>query len=201
MRLFVSIAVPAPIRDALAAFQSHLAGSCTDSDIRWTRPDHIHLTLEFLGEVAPDRLPPLAETIRVACAPCSPLTLRLGPPGAFPHLQRPRILWVGVESLDRGLFVLQERLHSSIGSFAQSLEKRPFHPHLTLARVKHLAANAATALQHHLMAWTPPAQQPWDVNAVELMRSHLHAHGSNYERLSLAPLCGALHAPVAPHGS
>ena len=67
------------------------------SGVRWSRPEQLHLTLKFVGDIDTRALPQLCDSVRAACAACPPFSLQLRGVGAFPKHKPPRVLWVGVE--------------------------------------------------------------------------------------------------------
>jgi RNA 2',3'-cyclic 3'-phosphodiesterase len=147
MRLFAALPIPEPARSAVATLLQGLRES--DWPVRWVREDNIHLTLKFFGEVAPDRLDVIAEALQFAVPGTGPLALSLGEPGVFPHLRRPRVVWIGVIA-PPALELLQDRLERRSEAIGFAPEGVPFHAHLTLGRVREgyrLPAGALEALQ------------------------------------------------------
>lgn len=96
MRLFVALEVPEParreVRRRLAGLRERLPRA------RWVDPEVLHVTLQFLGEVAGERAAPLADALRDAAAGFAPLPLRLARGGTFPPGRPARVAWVGVEA-------------------------------------------------------------------------------------------------------
>jgi len=148
MRLFVAIPLPEPALAAAAgtlqALQSH------GWPVRWVRPDGLHVTLKFFGEVVPERFDTIAEMVGFALAGFPPLHLGLAGAGAFPSLERPRVLRLDLVGATSTLELLQDRLEQGGLRIGFPPEGRPFHPHITLGRVKEgqrLPAGAAAILQ------------------------------------------------------
>src|SRR5262249_10688093 len=107
MRLFAALPIPEPGRAAVIALLDALRAS--DWPVRWVKPEGIHLTLKFYGEVVPERLDVIEEALRYAVAGARAIPLRLTQVGAFPTAARPRILWVGLEA-PPALELLYDRL-------------------------------------------------------------------------------------------
>ncbi len=103
--------------------------------VRWCRPEQLHLTLKFVGEIDNRELPQLCERVRAACADIEPIPLELRGLGAFPKNKPPRVLWVGVEEGTAELRTLAERLDEQLATLGIPRETRLFTPHLTLGRV------------------------------------------------------------------
>lgn len=166
-RLFVSLPLPAPVRDSLAALAAPLPG------VQWTRPEQLHLTLRFLGDVSEDRIEPLVERltqVRVAA-----FLLPVEGLGTFPPNRPPRTLWIGVGSGHPRLFQLRQRLDDALLAAGLQLDLRTFHPHITLARTTEGAAAAVTQWMHDRRDLTAP---PFRVEAFELQASELHPTGA-----------------------
>jgi 2'-5' RNA ligase len=132
IRCFVAADFPAEVRDDLARLQRRL--KIGGADLKWVAPGSMHLTLKFLGELAPE----VFEAVETALAP--PLAvggpLRLVPRalGAFPNPQRARVLWVGLEGDVAGLARAALTLEARAEAAGVPREARPFQPHLTLGR-------------------------------------------------------------------
>jgi 2'-5' RNA ligase len=103
------------------------------ADVRWTTIPSIHLTLKFLGEIDPSRVPDFAAALRAAATPA--FDLRIRGLGAFPDLRSPRVVWCGIEGEIEKLASLQARVEEACAGLGFKREARSFHPHLTLGRV------------------------------------------------------------------
>jgi 2'-5' RNA ligase len=133
MRLFTALPLPDPARDAIAGMLDQLR-RC-DWPVRWVRRDGLHVTLKFYGEVAPERLEVIEESVRFAARGAPPIPLRVTDLGAFPNRSRARVLWVGLEA-PSALELLQDRLERSGEEIGFPPEGAPFHAHVTLGRVR-----------------------------------------------------------------
>jgi len=134
MRTFVAIPIPEECRAILDRLQRDLRGF--RSDVRWTAIPSIHLTLKFLGEVNPEILPEMAKSIESAVGSQHGFALRLHGLGCFPNQKNPRVIWCGIEGETEQLSALHQSVETACASFGFAQENRPFHPHLTLGRVK-----------------------------------------------------------------
>ncbi len=133
MRLFAALPVAEPALSEVAGLLRRLRSE--EWPVRWIHEDGLHLTLKFFGEVAVERLEVIAEALRFAVPGTGSLALTLGAPGVFPNPRRPRILWVGLAA-PPALELLQDRLERSAEAIGFPPEGVPFHPHLTLGRVR-----------------------------------------------------------------
>ncbi|HTT16719.1 MAG TPA: RNA 2',3'-cyclic phosphodiesterase [Thermoplasmata archaeon] len=152
-----------------------------------------HLTLRFLGEVAPERNDRLAERLSGVARAHRPFTIRLEGVGAFPSPARPRVVWVGVTAGRSELVALADAVRAALEpEFGRAAE--PFVPHLTLWRVRSPADRAA-ALE--LLGGHRPAPSPRDVEVRELLlkESRLGAGGAVHRTVRAFPLEAPRAAP------
>jgi RNA 2',3'-cyclic 3'-phosphodiesterase len=184
LRLFVAFDLPEEVRAAMRRRLARLRSLLPQS--RWVDPDQAHLTLAFLGHHPEDRLEALIAGLREVFARYPALPLRLHGGGTFPQGRPATVAWVGV----KGPPQLQPMQHDVADAAAAVLEwepeKRPFHPHVTLARCK-------PPWPRHLgERFQQEAQGPWGEEFVAaegvLYRSRLSPRGAQYEALARLPL-------------
>jgi 2'-5' RNA ligase len=134
MRTFVSIDVPDRLRGPLASLQRELADG---EDVRLTDPGNAHLTLFFLGETDPERVPEIADALEraVAGAGVAPFGLELGGVGAFPSLDYVSVVWVGVREGASETATLQAAVEGELAELGFEGDDHEFTPHVTLARM------------------------------------------------------------------
>jgi RNA 2',3'-cyclic 3'-phosphodiesterase len=143
MRLFVAISVGDEVRAAAsrvrAAIESSLQPLKTEPPrLVWVAPRALHVTLRFLGEQPDERVTGLVAAVQQPYA-LAPFSIRWHGLGAFPSPRRPRAIWMGVRSGARELGQLEVEIARRFGGLLAGEEPahaEPFHPHLTLARVK-----------------------------------------------------------------
>jgi 2'-5' RNA ligase len=108
-----------------------------DLPVKWVRPEGIHLTLKFLGDVEDAREPELRQALRAATAEGTAepreLTIQLDGFGVFPDFQRPRVVWAGVAP-EPALELLQHRVEQAFSPLGFPTEARAFRPHVTVGR-------------------------------------------------------------------
>ncbi|MAS36440.1 MAG: RNA 2',3'-cyclic phosphodiesterase [Anaerolineaceae bacterium] len=177
MRLFVAIDFPDSIKDRLAAMQARIPGA------RWSGHHQLHLTLFFIGET--DRVDSVQHAL--AGVQAQPFPLVLKGVGTFPSGdgRPPSVLWVGLEA-PPALRVLQQRVSEVLVNEGYTPDKRPFNPHVTLARLKpadHQQQVAAFLRQHHEFEAGPVA-----VSDFVLYASELTPQGARYTRQAIYPL-------------
>jgi 2'-5' RNA ligase len=135
MRLFVAIELPDPVKQELGRLQEHIEKSCRSCPARWVTPGNVHLTLNFLGDVGASKLEDIKRAVAQTSGGATGFDLSLGELGAFPNLERPRVIWVGIRGDLNRLLALQKNLEQSISPLGIAPAARPFSPHLTLARI------------------------------------------------------------------
>jgi 2'-5' RNA ligase len=191
VRAFVAIEPGEAARAALADLQARLAAAAPPRAVRWTRPEQCHLTLCFLGQVPRERLPALEQRLAEAAAASAGFALELGVAGAFPALEAPRVLWVGLRGDLGALAALAGRVAGAAADFGDHREEREFHPHLTLGRVADRDRRVARALAEPLARAPRPPASRWAVTGFKLFRSELRPEGAVYSVLADFPLRAA----------
>jgi 2'-5' RNA ligase len=177
VRLFVALNLPPAVRQALWEATAPLRERA--SAVKWVRPEGIHLTLKFLGDVPDDRAPALAAALARAASGARALTLALGGFGVFPDFRQPRIVWVGIAP-DPALEILQHRVEQEFAPLGFPTEGRPFRPHATLGRAARNARPRDFAGLEAALATLPFADTTLVV-AVDLMESTPQSGGAVYK--------------------
>jgi RNA 2',3'-cyclic 3'-phosphodiesterase len=137
VRLFVALEIPAAVRDNLAAQVEELrelSAKVADKRPQWVRPENLHVTLKFIGEVSPAKL----DSIRGALSAIrsdAPVDLKFRGLGFFPNENYPRVLWAGLET-SANLSSLAADIEGALETQGIARERRAFTPHLTLARIE-----------------------------------------------------------------
>ena len=185
MRLFVAIELDEPGRQAIAAellmLKSALDGE-ERSSMRWVKPEHMHLTLVFLGEVAEDRVRVLVGALSHPI-PLAPFIAGFGGLGIFPPRQAPRVLWLG---LTRGVAEVREVRREVAQNLSRVgvVPEEHFEPHLTLARWRPHGAGRRPRVQ----LGAPGELLRLSVEHVALIESRLSSAGPSYSVLAKAIL-------------
>jgi 2'-5' RNA ligase len=130
VRLFVALEIPSPVRENLAALVRELRTLAPQA--KWVRAENLHVTLKFIGEVPDTKLEAIRKTLSGVHSE-RPVTLDFRGLGFFPNERHPRVFWTGIEA-SANLKALAAGLESAAEKFEIPREKRPFSPHLTLAR-------------------------------------------------------------------
>jgi RNA 2',3'-cyclic 3'-phosphodiesterase len=169
VRAFVALPLPQPLQDPVQKLCQELASIFPQ--VRWTKPQAMHLTLRFFAAIAEDSLETIGETMLSVGRSTAPFILRLQGIGAFPSAQRPRVIWLGI--LDAApLHNLQRRLDDELTQSGLPGDVRPFAPHLTLGRQR---ATRAEPLPAH---YSTIACGSWPVSELVLYESRLSPGGA-----------------------
>lgn len=185
MRLFVALDLNESVRDAIAQFSDKLRAAFPAA--RWVRPEGIHVTLKFIGEIDD----PLVPRIRMALSEVrssAPVEMIFRGVGFFPNEKRPRVFWVGIDA-SHNLAEIAADVENRLAPLGITPESRAFRPHITLARIDeargleklHTSVRDAGAVQFGAVR----------TSELHLYRSELVRGGSRYTRVesfTFAPL-------------
>ena len=195
IRVFVAAPIPQPAKLVLSKVIESLAGKIPVG-VRWVNPDGIHLTIKFLGDIAPAGVAGITEAMSRAAAQVSRFQIRLWGLGTFPNAtspnqRRPRVLWVGVEGDLARLRELQEITENELASLGYTRDRRPFNPHLTLGRVRdRVSEQTRRGIGPAVSSEELEGSEPWLVESVELIQSNLGPGGATYSTLANVSLKG-----------
>jgi 2'-5' RNA ligase len=183
LRLFLAVELPGEVREAAAAHAARLR-RYTGVRASWPRPESLHLTLKFLGDVEGARVESLSSVATAAAAGLDPFILTIEGAGTFPPRGNARVLWLGVRDEAGQLSRLQLRLDNECAAHGFPRESKPYKPHLTLARLRAFQPPelvAALSDEHRRARFGP---HTFRVSEFVLMRSELGPGGSRYTPLS-----------------
>jgi 2'-5' RNA ligase len=195
LRLFVAVELPDTWRQGIAGLQDRMRHALSADPrtaavrLRWVRPEGVHLTLKFIGEVAADRLPVIEAQLALAVPEMPSITLQLGRAGAFSDRRSPRVIWAGVysEQAER-LQRLAKSVETWLAAAGIPRDRRGFIAHLTLARLSNDLSDDQRRRVAELTAGVEQPQLPaFTIERLSLMRSHIGPGGARYERLAAFP--------------
>ncbi|MGD8756440.1 MAG: RNA 2',3'-cyclic phosphodiesterase [Desulfobacterales bacterium] len=183
-RAFVAIDLPDSVRSSLAGAQQKLKSY--GFRIKWVRPQSIHLTLKFLGNIDVAQSDAVVGAMNQAAKGFAALALAPSGMGVFPNARRPRVVWVGIGGQLERLKNLQRALEAQLADVGFPRESRPFKGHLTLGRVK--GKIAAHRLQTALDDLGNFEAGSFEVNQIILFKSQLQSSGAVYSRVQQVTL-------------
>jgi len=189
LRIFCAVQLSDEARKRAATHVTRLREIAPRAKLAWVRPESLHLTLKFFGEIDALLLDKIAHATERAVDGCAPFALTLCEAGSFPpRAAAPRVLWLGVSDDGGELTYLQARLEDECEREGFAREARLFRPHLTIARVRVTDAGARRAAAAHLELNFAPVWTP--IEALAVLRSELGPGGSCYTLCSRHQLKG-----------
>jgi RNA 2',3'-cyclic 3'-phosphodiesterase len=188
IRTFAAIYPPSEIINELQSTQAFLQKDVAADAVRWTKPEQIHLTLQFLGYIKRDLLDLFQSALDRVCQETCCFEMCAKAVGCFPSSRRPRIIWAGLTGELDGLETLKGKLDAAFGGLGYAPEERKFHPHLTIGRVANLKTSDARRLAKGIAEFKSKQFGGWQVRRINLMQSILSPKGAKYELLKSFPL-------------
>jgi len=187
IRSFLALDTPEKIREGIGAVQSRLK-KIIHGDIRWARPEGIHLTLKFFGNISEDDVVNISAVVEKIAAGSLPLVLTIGGTGAFPDPHRPRVVYLGMNGDVERLIAFQKELERALETIGFPREERPFLPHLTLGRIK--SPGGLIGLAGVVEKGESYTAGEFSASGLGLFKSDLTPRGAVYTRLAWYPFAG-----------
>jgi len=175
MRMFLAIELPAAVREQLAQLQSHLSSRIEKAS--FTRPENLHITLKFLGEVRDRDVEPLVESLLQVRSP-SPITLSATEAGCFPKRGPVRIIAAMFSGDEKALAGVHAAIEQRCRYLGFEREQRKYTPHATLARARPILPASVRELVSEVSKHGP--REPFEVREFVLMQSTLKPTGAEY---------------------
>jgi len=189
MRAFIAVDLPESIKAAISDEQHALRTGGDErlgakADMKWARPEGIHLTLKFLGEISGEQVTQVTQAL-AGLGSFEPFIVEVKGFGFFPDARRPRVLWVGVEA-PPALGHLAHRVETAMNRLGFAAERRSFSPHLTVARFN------ASRSRLELVTLLEPKRElvlgRFEVSEFFLFESRLSPSGAQYRKVARFPL-------------
>jgi 2'-5' RNA ligase len=134
MRSFIAVKISSDQREKISKLIGELKKS--ETDVKWVKPENLHVTLKFLGDVDEKALPEIFDSLEKSLTNDTSFQFNLKAIGTFPNIRRPRVIWVGIDNGADSLKALAKKIDETMLGFGFAREKRGFSPHLTIGRVK-----------------------------------------------------------------
>ncbi|MBN1448930.1 MAG: RNA 2',3'-cyclic phosphodiesterase [Bacteroidetes bacterium] len=185
IRSFIALYPDSSAREQMSAFIACLKSRYPS--IRWEQPDKIHITMKFLGDVEPATLDAITAQLRSSIHPSPPIDARIDRTGAFPSLQRPRIVWLGFTEMLQPVLDLQRITEETCERHGIERERKSFTPHFTIGRVKQHSDTIGLENALEACSFSPV---PVRFIAVRVMESTLTPQGAVHReraRIELTP--------------
>lgn len=183
IRTFICVEIPEAIKERIALLQREMRQ--TDAQVSWAKPENIHLTIKFLGNVAQSKIQPVCRAVERAAASIEQFEIEIAGAGCFPSPRNARVLWVGLAELPGALKRLHASVEDELAREGFPREPKRFSPHLTIARIRSLHGAGLLAEQLIARSFEP---ESFTAREVIVMRSDLKPTGSIYTPLAVIPL-------------
>jgi 2'-5' RNA ligase len=186
IRTFIAVDVSEGVKDRLTGLQEKLAPEV--GEVKWVRPESMHLTLLFLGEVAELDVVQICRTVTKRARKHERFSLEVQGLGAFPNVRRPKILWAGLSEGVPELRALHADLEEGLlelGCYRR--EDREYSPHLTLGRLNREGSDDWGGIFTKFADWPGGTS---NVDEVLVMSSEMRRDGPEYSVMGRAPLGG-----------
>ncbi len=175
LRTFFAVPVPEavlPLQEKLKLTLSSVKGN-----IKWVRPSMLHLTLKFLGHTPPESVKDIKKVIEDVVQDQKPIHMEISGTGCFPKIERPRVLWLGMNGETESLTSLVKNLHSRLEPLGFYPEEKSFIPHLTLARIKYPQKHTPDITSYLSKKYESIS---FKINKVQFISSELFPNGPVY---------------------
>ncbi len=182
-RLFLAIPFHEVFRQEITSILELLSRKL--SGVKWVEPHQVHLTLHFFGSTSPDKIERIDGVMKQVASLYQPFEASLDKVGGFPDLRRPNVIWLGIQEKTGQLLALYQAVCKELQQLGFETEHRPFHPHVTLGRVKKHGGDLGTVLEK-ISFKLPTAEKI--LNHFVLYQSHTLPEGARYEALKTYPL-------------
>lgn len=179
IRVFIAISFNQKLTKELKEIQDQFKRLSLNAS--WVKPENIHLTLKFLGEIETNRISQIFDPINKTASAFSSFNLRFSKLGIFPNWNRPRIFWIGLDDKEEILKKLKKRLELELFNVGFLRDMKPFSPHLTLARLR--SPNNKNLLKKEIEKFSVPLTRLIKVSEIKLYKSSLHLEGAEYAKL------------------
>ena len=184
IRAFIAFELPENVISSISRIQAELKS--LRFKMRWVRPEGIHLTLKFLGDIDPGDTDGIGKAMQDTAGKYAPIPLEAKGIGAFPGVNRARVIWIGLSGRTDLLAALHRDLDEKLAALGFPLERRGFKGHLTLCRAK--GRIDPKRLADAVRAFDGSQSAPFTVKSLVLFRSELKPGGAVYTKLSSASL-------------
>jgi 2'-5' RNA ligase len=187
-RVFIAIELPTTLRARIISHIDRLRSAIPEARASWAREDNLHLTLKFLGDIPVASIEQLSAAASIAATKVEPSELIVEGCGSFPPRGQPRVLWIGIDpGAQTPCLHLFQALEDECANAGFARAPRPFHPHLTIARIRKPQGSRQLAAMHQEIGFN---RETISVSELVVIRSELLNEGSRHtviSRHSLSP--------------
>ena len=178
MRCFIAIDI---VEDAKIFINDYIRQNLVSSfeGVKWVKPQNLHITLVFLGDVSREAIKLIKHVMRKVCSNYHRFNIELSGLGYFPNSKKPKIIWLGVKEQPI-IYKIKKELDVELENIGFYMDKKSFVPHLTIGRVKSkISSDIIKTLDFTATS---------SVKEINLMESRLYSHGPVYINVLRCPL-------------
>jgi RNA 2',3'-cyclic 3'-phosphodiesterase len=186
-RTFLAVDPPEAVRREIGRIQEQMKRT-VQGMIRWVRPEGIHLTLKFFGDITGADIARIADATARETATAKPMELQVKTIGVFPDPKRPRVVWLGMAGDVDRLLNLQMALDRRFTALGFPKEDRPFRAHLTLGRIK--TSKGLLGMAQAVEQGAATEAGAFRAESLTLFKSELKPAGAVYTKLAEFPFGG-----------
>lgn len=180
IRAFFAIKIPTTMQDTISKISSHLKKEAHLSQIKWVKPENLHLTLRFLKSITKEQCIKISQDVAIKLKSMAPFTIEFSDLILFPNAEFPIALVLKPSPITQ-LLALSLTIDECVIQNEVSKEKRPFNPHLTLAKIRNRLPSRTIA---EILKKTVISNLALEVDSVTLIKSQPTAQGSNYTKIA-----------------
>ncbi|MFH1359817.1 MAG: RNA 2',3'-cyclic phosphodiesterase [Candidatus Omnitrophota bacterium] len=184
IRAFIAVELDQDLRTALGEIQKDLRK--TGADVKWVKPDNIHLTLKFLGQTSLKKIDAIIQIMQSCVKSNHAFSIEPVHLGAFPRIENPQVIWLGIENGKQDLLQIASCLDEKLTDCGFERENRAFQAHMTLGRLRSSLNKLALTKAIKNFSYPKTIRQP--VRSVSLIKSTLTPQGPIYETITNVPL-------------
>lgn len=185
IRTFIAVDVSANIRNNASRLIHRLSAETVD--FNWVEKDHLHITLNFLGDVEEMSVPKVCRLVEEAISDFGSFELSISGLGCFPKPEKPRVMWMGVDAGGDELVELNERLAVTLETMRFPRDRHDYRPHLTLGRIRR-GGRWSPALTEAVAQGAEQIGGTMIVDKVVVYSSYLDRRGPTYTAMSTIDL-------------
>jgi RNA 2',3'-cyclic 3'-phosphodiesterase len=176
-RIFIAIDISDEARAAVADYIDRFIIDFPRVKIAWERPEKLHFTIRFLGDIDEIKLANVGGMVETVANQFTLFSVRIVETGVFPHYKNPKVLWLGPKQGSEEMMKINAEIEYQLEHGGFTPEKRRFHPHLTIARIKDQEKSRTLVRVHRQRQFEPIV---FNAAGIMVYESKLQRTGSEY---------------------
>ncbi len=184
IRAFIAFPISSELRKKLLDVQKEISKGL--HHLRPAKPDGIHITLHFLGEITESQVYQIGRLMENVCEEFDPFNLECKGIGGFPDMKFPRVIWAGFDGDPGPITMLQKTLGKELEKMGFPVESRPFNPHLTIFRTK--VQKQLGTIRKRAETISKESLGEVKCDTLVLFKSELSPKGAKYDKLKMVAL-------------